>query len=447
MEMGNLRISQCMIVKNEEKNIERALSWGKELMWEQIVVDTGSTDQTVEIAQQMGAKIYHFGWIDDFSAAKNFAIEQASGDWIAFLDADEYMLPDDAHRLPAMIKKARKFGAEILGTLWLQVGDTQMVNMAARQYRIFKNTPKIRYNEPIHEQLLYGKHSISGHVLDASELSIYHTGYISELSEQKSRRNIRILLKEFEKRPRDPNVMGYLGDSYQGLVGEEEKVEYWYKKALPYIFKSGKKSDRDVYTVAWLMLVLYKKGREKEAELMEIYKKAIQYFEGFCDPDYVIGRFYAQMGQFQKGEYHLERAVRMFEQYGTNVFNPLMPSDIPDTWRTLALCYYMNGKAEKSVNCCVNLLIADKTHVETLEVLLRCFKNENPQAVVGFLQKLYNINDISDRVVILSGAARAGEAGVGVLNVLQQYCTEEELEVLKKRAGQNMDIEKSKDHK
>ena len=69
MEMGNLRISQCMIVKNEEKNIERALSWGKELMWEQIVVDTGSTDQTVEIAQQMGAKIYHFGWIDDFSAA------------------------------------------------------------------------------------------------------------------------------------------------------------------------------------------------------------------------------------------------------------------------------------------------------------------------------------------------------------------------------------------
>ena len=116
MGTGKLRISQCMIVKNEEKNIERALSWGKELMWEQIVVDTGSTDRTVEIAERIGAKIYHFSWIDDFSAAKNFAIEQASGDWIAFLDADEYMLPDDLHKLPAIIKKASKQGMEVLRT-------------------------------------------------------------------------------------------------------------------------------------------------------------------------------------------------------------------------------------------------------------------------------------------------------------------------------------------
>ena len=70
-----VRLSQCMIVKNEEKNIERALSWGKDIMYEQIVVDTGSTDRTVDIAKQMGAKVYHFEWIDDFAAAKNYAID------------------------------------------------------------------------------------------------------------------------------------------------------------------------------------------------------------------------------------------------------------------------------------------------------------------------------------------------------------------------------------
>ena len=70
------KISQCMIVKNEEANIERALSWGKGVVSEQIVVDTGSTDRTVEIAERMGAKIYHFEWIDDFAAAKNFAISK-----------------------------------------------------------------------------------------------------------------------------------------------------------------------------------------------------------------------------------------------------------------------------------------------------------------------------------------------------------------------------------
>ena len=71
-----VRLSQCMIVKNEEENIERALSWGKDIMYEQIVVDTGSTDRTVEIAERLGAKVYHFEWIDDFAAAKNYAIEQ-----------------------------------------------------------------------------------------------------------------------------------------------------------------------------------------------------------------------------------------------------------------------------------------------------------------------------------------------------------------------------------
>ena len=80
-------LSVCMIVKNEESNIERALSWGKGIVSEQIVIDTGSTDNTVKIAESMGAKVYHFEWIDDFSAAKNYAIEKCSGDWIAFLDA------------------------------------------------------------------------------------------------------------------------------------------------------------------------------------------------------------------------------------------------------------------------------------------------------------------------------------------------------------------------
>ena len=97
-------ISQCMIVKNEEKNIRRALSWGKDIMCEQIVVDTGSSDRTVEIAREMGAKIFSFPWINDFAAAKNFAIDQAKGDWIAFLDADESFTPEDAAKIPEILE-------------------------------------------------------------------------------------------------------------------------------------------------------------------------------------------------------------------------------------------------------------------------------------------------------------------------------------------------------
>ena len=95
-----MRLSQCMIVKNEERNIERALRWGKGVVWEQIVVDTGSRDRTVQIAESMGARVYHYTWTDDFSAAKNYAISKAGGEWIAFLDADETFAPGDGEKLP-----------------------------------------------------------------------------------------------------------------------------------------------------------------------------------------------------------------------------------------------------------------------------------------------------------------------------------------------------------
>lgn len=82
--INSFRLSQALIVKNEEANIERALSWGRSFLDEQIVVDTGSTDRTVEIAKRCGAAVYHFDWVNDFSAAKNFALEKCTGDWIFF---------------------------------------------------------------------------------------------------------------------------------------------------------------------------------------------------------------------------------------------------------------------------------------------------------------------------------------------------------------------------
>ena len=373
--------------------------------------------------------------------AENFAIEQASGDWIALLDADEYMLPEDMRKLPSIIKKAHKAKLDILFTLWLQVGDTQMVDMAARQCRIFRNTSRIRYQEPVHEQLTYNGGTIDGHTADATSggisLSVYHTGYTSEASDQKSKRNIRILLKEQAKRPEDPDVMGYLGDAYKGLDDKEEKKQaaVWYKKALPYIFRSGRQSDRDVYTVVMTLLILYKQGFEKEEEMLDLYEKASACFTGVYDLDYLMGRFYVWKRDFQRGEVYLERAMSMMEKYGTSTFNPLMTGDISETWKALGVCYYENGKIEKCVSCCVGILKLYKERTDVLSLLLFCFKNENPQAVVGFLQKLYDINDISDRIIMLRGAVCTGEDAAGVLNVLRQYCTPEELAVLDKGNG------------
>jgi glycosyltransferase involved in cell wall biosynthesis len=86
-------VSMCMVIKDEERNIERAITSAKPMVDELIVIDTGSTDSSVSIAERLGAQVYHYQWCDDFSAARNFAISKASCDYIFMLDGDEYIPP------------------------------------------------------------------------------------------------------------------------------------------------------------------------------------------------------------------------------------------------------------------------------------------------------------------------------------------------------------------
>src|SRR3989338_5592832 len=89
--MPKQTISLCMITKNEEKYLEQCLNSVKDLVDETIIVDTGSTDKTKEIAKRFNAKVYDFKWADDFSAARNESLKHATKDWILILDADEVM--------------------------------------------------------------------------------------------------------------------------------------------------------------------------------------------------------------------------------------------------------------------------------------------------------------------------------------------------------------------
>ena len=239
------RLSQCMIVKDEEDNIRRALSWGQAIMWEQIVVDTGSTDRTVEIAQEMGAKVFHFAWCDDFSAAKNYAIEQASGEWIVFLDADEYMLEADAERLGKILCdiESNETVAEaphVIRCAWQQIGEDGSPFSVSVQDRIFRNIPEIRYHGRIHEQISLPDGEAMICQDEQKRLSICHTGYVPAVMKEKKKweRNIRLLKKEIEENPGNGTAWSYLGDAYNGL-GELQKAAESYEKALAGSYESS----------------------------------------------------------------------------------------------------------------------------------------------------------------------------------------------------------------
>ena len=211
-----VRLSQCMIVKNEEKNIERALSWAKDVAFEQIVVDTGSTDRTVEIAEKMGAKVYHFEWINDFSAAKNYAIEQASGNWIAFLDADEYFSPVDTKKLMVFLNRIESDPEMrekylVVNCPWVNVDDDGNPFSVFDQDRVFRNLPETRYIGRIHEKLNQSYES----VVRVDEINIIHTGYTKTAHEETSKadRNVVMLRAALKDNPDDLNTKAYLADS------------------------------------------------------------------------------------------------------------------------------------------------------------------------------------------------------------------------------------------
>src|ERR1039458_754836 len=105
-----MSLSVCLITKDEETNIARALRSVKKVADEIVVADTGSTDNTLRIAGDFGAKIFNFVWIDDFSAARNFSISHATKDWILWLDADEELLPESRDELRRCLERKDAFG-------------------------------------------------------------------------------------------------------------------------------------------------------------------------------------------------------------------------------------------------------------------------------------------------------------------------------------------------
>ena len=147
-----ITISLCMIVKNEEKNLERCLKSYAPLMDEIIVVDTGSTDKTKEIASRFTDKIYDFKWVDDFSAARNFSFEKATCDYIFSADADE-VLDEENREQFAILKQVLDEEIEIVQMYYgnqFQNGTIYNYDCELRP-KLFKRLRNFTWIEPIHE--------------------------------------------------------------------------------------------------------------------------------------------------------------------------------------------------------------------------------------------------------------------------------------------------------
>lgn len=271
-----IKISACVIVKNEAKNMPRWLECMKNVADEIIVVDTGSTDNTVELARNAGAKLYHFEWIKDFAAAKNYALDQATGDWILFLDADETFTPAAQKVLRQELEqfnKDKSVACLLCRMLDIDTDDGDRLFNTSLLPRIFRCSPYIRYAGAIHEQLENSQGN--KRMIFAKKLEILHTGYSSSIIRSKTERNLPMLLHELKNATTDKErrrLYPYLMDAYN-TFGDYDNVLYYGQKCIDNGYSMVGDPAHFYETIAMTMYNVGKPVEEIMAKLNEAEEK------------------------------------------------------------------------------------------------------------------------------------------------------------------------------
>lgn len=416
---GIVRLSQCMIVKNEEKNIEKALGWGKGIVDEQIVVDTGSTDKTVEIAQRMGARVLHFEWNDDFSAAKNYAIEQASGNWIAFLDADEYFMPQDAKKLKGLLKtieNSRYQGGKphFVRSMLVNLKDDGTPSSTSVQDRIFQNVSYIRYHNRVHEVLDIeeGRKFICYDAKDS--LTIYHTGYSNSAFAERGKllRNLELLEKELLENPDNYDAKAYMGDVHLAAGRYQEALNCF----IDVVENGHKNPDTMVFTFdnayGQLMQILCN-SMDIDRDFLDLwYEKAISKVPVQPDIDYWYGFYLFNHEQWEDSFFYLEQALKKLEAYqGTKTMH--ISGDLEGVYCMLARSAQELSDDVNTVKYGMLALRINPFLDHVLIVLFNLFQEEKQEqqtaaGTIGLLKKLYRTNVFRDKLFIFKCAKISG---------------------------------------
>lgn len=219
-------ISIGMIVKNEEKNLERCLSSLGPLMKavpsELIVVDTGSTDETVDIARKYTDKVYLHPWENDYAKMRNFTVNYSRGDWFFFIDADEELVEYEAMIEFLSGNQSRKYHAASVNVRsFYQTGDKSRFSIASIA-RLFRRTKNFRFIGAIHEQAVFDPPVFPLNVL------LDHHGYVTddpELKEKKLKLYVPILTQALEKEPSNVYLWYQLSRTYLSYQDEKAALE------------------------------------------------------------------------------------------------------------------------------------------------------------------------------------------------------------------------------
>ncbi len=367
-------LSLCMIVKNEEKYLAGCLESVQGIVDDIVIVDTGSTDATIEIAKKYNARIFHFEWIDDFSAARNESLRNAAGNWILYLDADERLMQPNKKYIKKLLKR-NDVGAYYITVLGEQQYRDRKQQLSMPYPRLFRKDPRIKFEGKVHEQVGPSVER-AGFPIVWCDLKIEHLGYDQswEVIEEKCQRNAELLHKQIADNPDDFYARFQLGNTLS-MLGNVEEADSVLTEML-----SMDGITKSIYASAYNLLGAHRINEGNYDKGIEYCVESLHYANYQVMARWFIANAYIKYNDYHQAAVYLEE-MRQILDGNMTVQNKTLPSYDLQIEKTTVLnelgkCYLMLEETGKAHDAFSGSLSLDITG-DALDGLVQIYKHES----------------------------------------------------------------------
>jgi glycosyltransferase involved in cell wall biosynthesis len=302
-------LSACIITKNEELNIRDCLTSIKNVVDEIVIVDTGSTDNTIEIAKEFNAKIIQTDWENDFAKARNLSLENSSSEFNLIIDADEKLTNPEAV-LKTLYNVPDDIGGWLVEMTSYRTNKFNKIDIVSNSLlRLIRNDENIRFNGIIHEQVFDSIYKL-GLKIGISDIKLSHKGYELTFEQLKAKqlRNYNLLLKAIELEPNNLYLLNHLGKTLTVLDKTDDALE---------VFKTviDKSETVGSFTIdAYNQIALIYFAKKQFDQSINYAKKSIEILPGQPLSHFILGDAYLGSKQFDKAYYTFKEIFGLLEQ-------------------------------------------------------------------------------------------------------------------------------------
>jgi glycosyltransferase involved in cell wall biosynthesis len=337
------RLSATLIVRDESAFIEECLDSLAGVVDEIVLVDTGSRDDTIDIALNFPIKLHHFRWCDNFSSARNYAIEQATGDWILYIDADERFKAPDQEALQHILDDQTKVAWTL--RLYPRVNWTPYAEL-----RLFRNDPALRFKGVIHESIGHAVASVCARDrrdIGHCRLELHHVGYEGD-QRHKIPRNVPLLRAYLDREPDRIYCWWHLGESLR-LAGDDQGAMDAWTRGVAMVRARDRPALDLGDSLAHLSLIKLQWARGMP--IANLLDEALDFFPGHLALQWIWAKLCIEGGGYARAKSVLERLAAIEPE---SYFDPKIAYDKALfrhlSREALALCHYRAGSFSEAAH-------------------------------------------------------------------------------------------------